>query len=283
MKNLLKILYIFLKNKIEKNFDKSNAKKRIKFKKIYEKFNSIKIDTTGYASDLCILGEKYGTDKSIYNKKTKHQHSYTAVYNILFNHLKNKTINIAEIGIAHSSSLQMFRDYFKYSNIYAFDHDKTTIENSKKLNINNVNYFQLDVKDRIEIQRLFKKINIFYDIIIDDSSHLFDHQINIILEAKNFLKENEVSILSFHQSLFLPIDIFSLREMIKIIITKHNFSKNSKTVIDVYELDINQKIISRDGVAVKLTEKELGLILALKSAKGLNKSFLLLIDKSLFA
>jgi hypothetical protein len=195
MKNFLKIPYIFLKNKIEKNLDKRNAKKRIKFKKIYEKFNSIKIDTTGYASDLCILGEKYGTDKSIYNKKTKHQHSYTAVYNILFNHLKNKIINIAEIGIAHSSSLQMFRDYFKYSNIYAFDHDKTTIENSKKININNVNYFQLDVKDRIEIQRLFKKINIFYDIIIDDSSHLFDHQINIILEAKNFLKENGILVI----------------------------------------------------------------------------------------
>lgn len=97
----------------------------------------------------------------------------------------------------------------------------------------------------------------------------------IMLYNKKFLKENEVSILSFHQSLFLPIDIFSLREMIKIIITKHNFFKNSKTIIDVYELDTNQKIISRDGVAVKLTEKELGLILALKSAKGLNKSFLL--------
>lgn len=97
----------------------------------------------------------------------------------------------------------------------------------------------------------------------------------IMLYNKNFLKENQLSILSFHQSLFLPIDIFFLREMIKIIITKYNFFKNSKTIIDVYELDTNQKIISRDGVAVKLTEKELGLILALKSAKGLNKSFLL--------
>ena len=81
--------------------------------------------------------------------------------------------------------------------------------------------------------------------------------------------------MSFHQSLFLPIDIFSLKEIIKIIFSKYNFFKNSKTIIDVYELDSNQKIISRDGVTVKLTEKELGLILALKSAKGLNKSFLL--------
>lgn len=97
----------------------------------------------------------------------------------------------------------------------------------------------------------------------------------VLLNNKNFLKENKLSLLSFHQSLLLPIDIFSLREIIKIIITKHNFFKNSKTVIDVYELDSNQKIISRDGVVVKLTEKELGLILALKNADGLNKSFLL--------
>jgi DNA-binding response OmpR family regulator len=97
----------------------------------------------------------------------------------------------------------------------------------------------------------------------------------ILLNNKNFIKENKLSLLSFHQSLFLPIDIFSLKEIIKIIITKHNFFKNSKTIIDVYEIDSNQKIISRDGITIKLTEKELGLILALKNTKGLNKSFLL--------
>jgi DNA-binding response OmpR family regulator len=97
----------------------------------------------------------------------------------------------------------------------------------------------------------------------------------ILVENKNFLKENKVTLLSFHQTLFLPIDIFSLKEIIKIMITKYNFFKNSKTLIDVYELDSNQKIISREGIAVKLTEKELRLILALKNTKGLNKSFLL--------
>ena len=97
----------------------------------------------------------------------------------------------------------------------------------------------------------------------------------VLLHDKNFLKVNKLSLLSFHQSLFLPIDIFSLKEIIKIIISKHNFFKNSKTIIDVYELDSNQKIISRDGIAVKLTEKELSLILALKNKVGLKKSFLL--------
>jgi hypothetical protein len=97
----------------------------------------------------------------------------------------------------------------------------------------------------------------------------------VLLHDKNFLKVNKQSLLSFHQSLFLPIDIFSLKEIIKIIISKHNFFKNSKTIIDVYELDSNQKIISRDGIAVKLTEKELSLILALKNKVGLKKSFLL--------
>jgi DNA-binding response OmpR family regulator len=97
----------------------------------------------------------------------------------------------------------------------------------------------------------------------------------VLLDNKNFFKENKLSLLSFHQSLFLPIDIFSLKEIIKIIITKHNFFKNSKTIINFYEVDSNQKIISRDGIAVKLTEKELSLILALRNTKGLSKSFLL--------
>jgi DNA-binding response OmpR family regulator len=97
----------------------------------------------------------------------------------------------------------------------------------------------------------------------------------VLLDNKKFLKENKLSLLSFHLTLFLPIDIFSLKEIIKITITKYNFFKNSKTIIDVYELDSNQKIISRDGTAVKLTEKELSLILALRNTKGLSKSFLL--------
>jgi DNA-binding response OmpR family regulator len=97
----------------------------------------------------------------------------------------------------------------------------------------------------------------------------------VMLDNKNFLKENKLVLLSFQQSLLLPMDIFSLKEIIKIITTKYKFFKNSKTIIDTYQIDSNQRIISRDGIDAKLTEKELNLILALKNTNGLSKSFLL--------
>ena len=54
-----------------------------------------------------------------------------------------------------------------------------------------------------------------------------------------------------------------------------SFFKKSKITINNYEIDSNQRIITREGTKVKLTEKELELILVLNSNNGLDKSFLL--------
>ena len=58
-------------------------------------------------------------------------------------------------------------------------------------------------------------------------------------------------------------------------ITKYNFFKKSKIVIKNYEIDSNERSITKQNVKVKLTEKELELILALNNNNGLNKSILL--------
>ena len=113
MKKISRVIYRSLKKSIEQILDKKNEKNRSKFEKNVDQFSSIIIDSSNYLSEMCLLGEKYGTDKSVFNKKTKHQHSYTPIYNILFNHLKDQKINIAELGVAYSSSLRMFREYFK--------------------------------------------------------------------------------------------------------------------------------------------------------------------------
>jgi DNA-binding response OmpR family regulator len=81
--------------------------------------------------------------------------------------------------------------------------------------------------------------------------------------------------LEFHISLFLPIEILSLREILNILITKYNFFKKSKIIINGYEIDSNQRIITKNKIKTKLTEKELELILALNQKKGLEKSFLI--------
>jgi len=95
------------------------------------------------------------------------------------------------------------------------------------------------------------------------------------LEDKSYLAKNKLSLLNFHQNLSLPVDIFSFREILNILITKFSFFKKSKITINNYEIDSNQRIITKEGIKIKLTEKELQLILFLNNHSGLDKSILL--------
>jgi DNA-binding response OmpR family regulator len=76
-------------------------------------------------------------------------------------------------------------------------------------------------------------------------------------------------------SLVLPIEFLSFIEIINIIMTKYNFFKKSKIEFNGYEIDSNQRIIKKNSIKSKLTEKELELILTLNNSNGLDKSFLL--------
>ena len=96
-----------------------------------------------------------------------------------------------------------------------------------------------------------------------------------LLNNKDFLKKNKLTLLDFHISLSIPIEILSFREILNILLTKYHFFKKSKIIINDYEIDSNQRIITKSKIKVKLTEKELELILALNKNNGLEKSFLL--------
>ena len=97
----------------------------------------------------------------------------------------------------------------------------------------------------------------------------------LFLGSKDFIKKNKLKLLDFHVCLELPIEILSFKEILNILITKYNFFKKSKIIIKDYEIDSNERSIAKEKVKVKLTEKELDLILALNNSNGLNKSFLL--------
>ena len=96
-----------------------------------------------------------------------------------------------------------------------------------------------------------------------------------LLNNKDFLKTNKLTLLDFHVSLSMPIEILSFREILNILLTKYHFFKKSKIIINDYEIDSNQRVITKRKIKVKLTEKELELILALNKNNGLDKSFLL--------
>ena len=96
-----------------------------------------------------------------------------------------------------------------------------------------------------------------------------------LLNNKDYLIKNKLKLMEFHVALFLPIELLSFKEIFNILITKYNFFKKSKIIINGYEIDSNQRVIMKKGIKAKLTEKELNLILILEKNNGLKKSFLL--------
>ena len=107
-------------------------------------------------------------------------------------------------------------------------------------------------------------------------SYLLQNEPLILLfNHKEYINKYNLSLLDFHVPLKLPVEILSLKEILNILITKYNFFKKSKIIIKDYEVDSNERSITKKKVKVKLTEKELDLILTLNNSNGLNKSFLL--------
>jgi DNA-binding response OmpR family regulator len=97
----------------------------------------------------------------------------------------------------------------------------------------------------------------------------------LFLNHKDYIKKNTLKLLDFHVILELPVEILSFKEILNILITKYNFFKKSKIIIKDYEIDSNERSVTKQKVKIKLTEKELELILLLNNNNGLNKSLLL--------
>ena len=112
--------------------------------------------------------------------------------------------------------------------------------------------------------------------IKDVKNYLLQNKPTILfVYHRDYIKKNNLNLLDFHVVLELPIEILSFKEILNILITKYNFFKNSKIVIKDYVIDSNERCIIKQKTKVKLTEKELELILALNNNNGLSKSFLL--------
>ena len=79
---------------------------------------------------------------------------------------------------------------------------------------------------------------------------------NINMPDKNFLGLND-----------LPLSFKKLLELINIKLIKLKFNQQSKIIIKDYELNLNSKFFSKDNLKLKLTEKEIEIILYLKDLK----------------
>ena len=94
----------------------------------------------------------------------------------------------------------------------------------------------------------FKKINVGSYLILTDSE-------NEIKEEKFQLILNK-----------FPDTIHSIIEKININLLKHKYSEQSDILIGNYSIDINSRLIKKNNENIKLTEREIEIILFLKNA-----------------
>ena len=139
-------------------------------------------------------------------------------------------------------------------------------------NFINSKYHQNKNNKNISVKILFAE-NL--NIKVVKNTLLENELVILLLKQKDYIKKNHLNLFNFQIYLELPIELLSFKEILNILVTKYNFSKKSKIIIKHYEIDSNERSISKNDTKIKLTEKELELILALKNNNGLNKSYLL--------
>ena len=91
-------------------------------------------------------------------------------------------------------------------------------------------------------------------------------EVGIIISAKKINNDNidQKSVILLEQ---LPINFVSLIDEISKRLLKQKYNYQSNIIINKYNLDINSRTISREKIDLKLTEKEIEIILFLKDQK----------------
>jgi hypothetical protein len=135
-------------------------------RKIYTSFASL-----GHGHDIGKLAGIYKTDKG-------GDHYYTDHYETHFRKFRFKRVNLLEIGVGGyddpklgGASLRMWKRYFPFGRIFAFDlHDKSIHEERR---------IKILQGDQYESEFMTKLISLLpeLDMIIDDGSHINAHVI----------------------------------------------------------------------------------------------------------
>ena len=123
--------------------------------------------------------------------------NYFDIYYNFFFPLKNRKINILEIGVLDGDSLRIWRDFFTNANICGFDIEK------KNFKIPNVD---IRFGDQTDIDFLKTIIDDYkkFDIIIDDGSHISKHIIKSFSFLFDYLNENGLYIVEDLQTSYFP-------------------------------------------------------------------------------
>ena len=140
--------------------------------------------------ELNEIGERFKTDKS------RSGHNFLDKYDFILNSFRDREITLLEIGVLKGSSVKMWKRYFSQGQIIGVDINPSC----QQYRDDRIDIFIGDIEDKSFVEGL-KEIDA--DIIIDDASHLWSHQIKTLSTLFPSLKHGGVYIVEdLHTSFF---------------------------------------------------------------------------------
>jgi len=167
----------------------------------FENFQKEIYNDYGYTLDkLCPTSEFWYYDKlndkiKYYNK---YVHNYYIEYAQHFHKKRNTALKVLEVGVYTGFSMLLWERYFPNAEIYGIDINIEGIyyDNKNPYQLckdkERINLFEFDGTDKEKLDEFIKKVGGDFDIIIDDASHLGDHQIKTLIHLLPHLKKDGI-------------------------------------------------------------------------------------------
>lgn len=151
-----------------------------------------------YRGNLIRLGELFKTDKW-------GGHWYLQHYQTHFRALRNKRLNLLEIGVGGyadpnlgGNSLRMWKAYFPHANIFGID-----VYDKRKLEEKRIRIFQGSQVDELFLRNVVEQIG-GIDIVVDDGSHINAHVIRTFEMLFPLLRNPGIYVIEDTQTSYWP-------------------------------------------------------------------------------
>ncbi len=201
----------------------------------------------GYFSryrELDDIGKYVKTDKN------KFEHNYLNKYEFFFNPWKDRSFSLLELGIFRGGSAQMWEQYFRNATIHCVD----VMPQCEQFETKRIKTHIMDLGN---IDNLYKLRYISPEIIIDDASHLWRHQILALFTLFPALPSGGIYILedletSVNQEIYKgyddgsPVDAYTVCERI----ARVTASKVPECKNDIWSADINMIGMETEMVSI---------------------------------
>ena len=133
---------------------------------------------------LDAIGLWAGTDKA------SHHHDFLRFYEGFLGPLRSQDVSVLEIGVCKGSSLAMWAEYFRRGRIVAIDIEPT----AKQFETERARVEVADQSNVADLVRVATRYGPF-DLVLDDGSHFWDHQITSFRYLLPFVKPGRFYIL----------------------------------------------------------------------------------------